>query len=127
MAIFLVKDRDASCYDSKKDAMCYKKGDIVEVLNDDVSVVIPPAPPFWIIRANGIKKEDAIKYGDPETETRDLDGKVISTIIRRRIYKIDHDSLPTTIKESLSKDRYVEIVWSDLIKYITNKNQTARK
>ena len=62
MAIFLIKDRDATHADPAKDRLCYKRGDVVEVFEDTKPLVLPPQPPFVIVKIAGVTKAQAEKY-----------------------------------------------------------------
>src|SRR5574343_841795 len=114
MAIFLIKDSDMVNPNPEKDKCCYKKGDIVEIFDDSKPCVIPPAPPFWIVKITGLSKGSAQKYITSQYDSNDK-------MLLRRIYKVSWKLVPTTIKNKLSNDRYFEIEWSKVKSYIHNK------
>jgi hypothetical protein len=54
MAIFLIKDRDATHPDPVKEARgCYQRGDIVQAFEDTQPLQLPPAPPFVLVKTTG--------------------------------------------------------------------------
>ncbi len=127
MAIFLIRDRDATNPDSIKDQRgCYKRGYIVQVFEDDVKCVIPPAPPFVIVKVTGLTKVQAEKYTQPETEVIDVpiderhpDGKETITT-RRRAFQVLVDNLPVAFLTKLKTQRYVEVTFDQVRNYIKN-------
>ena len=75
MALFLIYDRDNAHADPVKEARgCYKRGDIVEVLDDSKHdgdlVKNPISPPFYLVRVTGVTKEQAEKYMVSHVEPR---------------------------------------------------------
>jgi len=127
MAIFLIKDRDATNPDPVKDQRgSYKRGNIVEVFEDDTPCVIPPAPPFMIVKVTGLTKAQAEKYTQPETEIINVPmteenptGKETITT-RRRAFQILVDNLPANFLAKLKTNRYVEVTFNQVRTYIKN-------
>ena len=114
MAIFLIKDRDATHVDAAKDLCCYKRGDVVQVFDDDTPCVIPPAPPFVIVKIAGPTKTQAEKYMQSVVNE---DGHMI----RRRLYHLAWADLPASVRKALVDDRYYETTWTAVKAYVKNK------
>lgn len=95
---------------------CYKQGDIIEVLDDTKRCVIPPAEGVWIIKVNGIFKEDGMKYMQ---EHRDAAGNPI----RRRLYHVPFALQSEDLQKKLEQDRYAEVESKDI--RIINKETLA--
>ena len=112
MAILLVHDEDNTNPDPiKSERGCYKRGYVVAVYEDGTPCVIPPQPPFLILKVKGLTKIDAEKYVQPETALAS-DGKQ-ELRIRRRAFRI--------LVENLSiKDRYLEVDFEELKPFIEN-------
>lgn len=121
MAIFLIKDRDATHHDPAKEQRgCYKRGDVVEVYADDKPLVVPPAPPFYLMRVGGISKAQGDVYIEPETSgVLDADGVPVMT--RRRRYSVNLTALPQGAKDDLAFRRYCEVDWTDLRPVVLDK------
>jgi hypothetical protein len=115
VAILLVRALDKTDPDPVKNKGLGKRGDIIEVFDDSVKCVIPPAPDYIILKVSGITKEQAQKY----MQTQIVDG----VIERKRLYKmlVDSAALPGSIKTELQNKRYVEIAWNIAHNFIQNK------
>lgn len=119
MAIFLIYDRDNTHPDPTKDQRgCYKRGYVVSVYDDDKPCVIPPSPPFYLIKVTGLSKELAEQYIQSEQEGEYEPGKPIT--VRRRAWKIDFTMLPQAIRDALDANRYFEIDWAQARVYVRN-------
>lgn len=121
MAIFLIKDRDATHPDIAKDLRgCYKRGDIVEVFKDDKPCVLPPAPPFWIVKVSGLTKAQALRFMAPEwSPIIGPNGERI--MVTRRAWRLDMDLVPRTVLNTLAANRYYETTFSAVRTYVRNK------
>lgn len=121
MALFLIYDRNNSHPDPDKEARgCYKLGDIVEVLDDAHPIVPEIQPPWYIIRVNGITKEQALQYMEPywDPASTDPDRPVM---LRRRKFNADFAILPQAVKDALNATRYYEVDWSTVRNFVRNK------
>ncbi len=127
MAIFLIYDKNNVHPDPVKDQRgSYKRGHIVQVFEDDTPCVIPPAPPFVIVKVTGLTKVQAEKYTQPETEVinvpideRHPDGKETITT-KRRAFQVLVDNLPANFLAKLKTNRYVEVTFDQVRTYIKN-------
>lgn len=116
MAEFLIKAVDATHPDPIKDVSgCYKRSDIVEVFEDGRIQNPYPNSPFVLIRVSGITKKQADKYMGPV-----ING-VTGNVIRRRKYRIRIDDIPNVIKQALKANRYVDVTFEQIKKYLRNK------
>jgi hypothetical protein len=150
MAILLIKDRDATHADPVKDARgCYKRGDVVQVFEDDRVLQLPPAPPFVIVKITGVTKAQAEAFYAPHTEDvpcatcagttfdptpvegqtvpcrRCLGRGLIAETRTRRLHHLDWASLPNVVKNALVTDRYYETTWAAVRAYVKNKQTGA--
>lgn len=121
MALLLVMGVNHTHADPIKDARgCYKRGDIVEVLEDskhDGDLVRNPiAPPWFLVRITGVTKDQVEKYLEPEMDTVDLARRV-----RRRRFRLDADTIPLAIRTQLVANRYVEVTPAQIRDYLLNK------
>lgn len=91
------------------------------MFEDDKPCVLPPAPPFWIIKLTGITKTQALKYTEPVMEDVVENGVAIQKIVKRRRYAFPIGLLPKNIKEILEKERYFETTFSTAKSFIQNK------
>lgn len=127
MALLLIYDKNNTHPDPIKDQRgSYKRGDIVQIFEDSTPCVLPPAPPFVIIKVSGITKAQAEKYIQPEMGIIDVpiselapDGKQTG-IVRRRAFRLLVDDVPTAILDKLKTDRYVEVTFAQVRNYIKN-------
>lgn len=121
MAILLIKDCDATNPLSAKDAMCYKRGDVVQVFADERRVVEKPQPPFVVLKVTGLAVKDATKYMKSvlsEVLTPTGFAQVPTT---RREFCVLWDSLPAETLTALRDKRLAEIAWADLRGRLKNK------
>lgn len=121
MALFLIFDHDNTHADPVKDRRgCYKTGDIVEVLDDskhDGDIVANPiAPPWYLIRVTGVTKEQVLHAMESEFNALDL-----SVVLTRRKFRLALASLPTSIRNRLLRDRFLEVSLAQARNYARNK------
>lgn len=126
MAIFLVKYTDHTHPDPAQDVMAYKRGDIVQVLEDTAHdgdlVRNPITGPFMLIKVLGVTKAQAEQYMEQdETITTDEDGKPNLNINRRRKFRIMLDSVPLAIRNQLINFKYIEVTKTQIQNYLQNK------
>lgn len=87
---------------------CWKRGMIVSVVDDGVCTESPSAgSKLAFVHITGLEVAQVKKYLE-QTETR------------RRAYKIDWTTLPTTIKNSLRDNKEVTVTIAQVKKYIRN-------
>jgi hypothetical protein len=125
MALFLLYDRDNHHPNPIKDARgCYKRGMIVEVLDDskhDGDLVKNPIMPPWIlVRVTGVTKQQALKYMHPRLSEIDVDTAGNPLVIGRRLYKVLVDTIPAVIRNKIIADRFVEVSLAQVRNYIQN-------
>jgi len=119
MAILMVYDKDNTHTDPGKDRRgCYKRGYVVEVLDDGKPLVVPPAPPFLFVRVIGMPKQDALIYQGMEYGIPDTGGRV--SVTRRRAFRLELENLPAENQSELAKNRYTEISWGQLRSRLKN-------
>jgi len=121
----MVYDKDNTHADPEKDASgCYKRGDIVEVLDDskhDGDLVKNPIMPPWIlVRVNGVTKEQALKYMEPYIDPATV-GTENSVTLRRRKFNVEVDLTPPQIRNKIGRDRYIELSWAQVRTYVRNR------
>jgi hypothetical protein len=119
MALFLIKETDATHWDLAKDIRaCYKRGDIVEVYDDDKHdgdiVANPIAAPFYLIRVTNIALAQVLKFADSERNE-------LGETTRRRQYFVRLDDLPQQIQGPLFANRYVEVTANQIRNYVRDK------
>jgi len=117
MALLLIYDRNNTHADPVKElAGCWKRGDIVEVMDDSVvdGVANPIMPPFILVHVQDVTRAQALKYMDAQ---RDQSG----AIMRRRLYRVLVDATPQQIRNAIGADRYVSVTWPQLRSYVQNK------
>lgn len=97
MAELLIKATDAFNADPIKDkAGCYKRGDVVVVMNDGWPWGKSEGPPkFVIVKIPGMTVEEAQKYIESEKDAPD------SEVLTRRKFKFHIDGTPSEIKDEL--------------------------
>jgi hypothetical protein len=121
----LVKDRDASHVDPAKDAMCYKRGDFVELWGPGTPYVVPCAEPFYLLDVTGVAMSvDEIKRRYQQSVMEDYttpEGDTAQRPKRRRLYYVNLDTLPTATKNALARDRVAVIAWNKLRSSVKNK------
>jgi hypothetical protein len=148
VAILLLYDRNNTHPDPVKDVRgCYKRGDIVEVFEDDKPVAVPVQPPWAVIKIAGPTKAQAMKYMAEHAETQTCvtctgtgllpplpefglpartcerchgSGQVSVRLTRRR-FRVRWDDLPTIAKDALRDSRYFETTWAASRAYIRDK------
>ena len=122
MAILVIFGRNNIHADPVKDARgCWKLGDVVDVFEDDKSVVRPPAAPFYIVKITGVTKAQVKKYLAPETRVVTVEGREEIEVLRRRLYGISVADIPAAIRNQLQTNRYVEVSWAQIRQYVRNK------
>lgn len=131
MALFLIMAENHTHADLLKEARgCYKRGDIVEVLDDskhDGDLVKNPIMPPWIlVRITGVTKAQALKYMAPYIDPATV-GTENPVTLRRRQFNVEVDLTSTQVRNKIGKDRYIELSWSQVRNYIRNRmtNETA--
>lgn len=131
MALFLIFDHDNAHADPVKDARgCYRRGDIVQVLDDSAHdgdlVKNPIMPPWILVRITGVTKAQAEKYMLPYIDPATVNTERPVTL-RRRLHNVEVASIPSAIRTKLLSDRYVSVSWSQVRNYIRNRltNETA--
>lgn len=125
MALFLIYDKDNTHADPLKEARgCYRRGDIVEILDDskhDGDLVKNPIMPPWIlVRVTGITKEQALKYMEPYIDPATV-GTERPVTLRRRKFNVEVDTIPQAIRQKIGKDRFVEVSWAQVRNFIRNR------
>jgi len=126
MALLLVMAVSRTHADPVKDQRgCYKRGDIVEVLDDskhDGDIVANPiAPPFVLVRITGVTQAQIERLMESHTVEEIVDGQTRQRVVRRRKYRVDVDDVPAGILAQLRDNRYVEVTWAQVKSYIRNK------
>ncbi len=87
---------------------CWKRGMIVQVLEDGVCTESPsPNSKFVFVHIAGLSASKVIKY-------------LKQSDTRRRIYKIDWTTLPAAVKTALVDNREVSVTLTQVKKYIRN-------
>ena len=125
MALFLIYDRDNTHSDPFKDARgCYKRGDIVEVLDDSKHdgdlVKNPVMPPWYLVRITGVTKEQALKYMEPYIDPATV-GTEKPVTLRRRQFNVEVENIPLAVRQTLLQDRYIEFSWAQVRDFIRNR------
>lgn len=127
MALLLVMAVNKSHSDPLKDQRgCYKRGDIVDVYEDDKHdgdlVRNPITPPFVLIRVNGVTADQVRAYTEPEvTERIDPERGFIRETVRRRLFRLRVDDLPPAVRQALVRDRYYETDAATVRRFLRNK------
>lgn len=126
MAIFLIKYTDTTHPDPAQDVMCYKRGDIVQVMEDTAHdgdlVKNPITGPFMLVKVLGVTKAQAEQYmAHDETIVNDADGKPRAVINRRRKFRLVLDSVPLAIRNQLINFKYIEVTKTQVQNYLQNK------
>ena len=123
MAIFLIMGVNHSHIDPVKDLRgCYQIGDVITVNEDEAHdgdlVRNPIAPGRYVIKISGMSRVQGEKYVASHIDNTNPDDPVR---LRRRLFKIDINNLPSAVRNKLNQDRYVEVSFSQLKNYIQNK------
>lgn len=115
-----IKIFNGSDYNRTKDARgCYKKGDIVVVMEDGHRWGKKEGPPnFVIVKIPGVSVEAARKYIEAHTDTADPLNPVA---LARRKYTIRVDDMPASAKEQIAKKGEVTVTWSWIKGFVRNK------
>ena len=126
MALLLVMAVSRTNSDPVKDQRgCYKRGDIVEVLDDakhDGDLVTNPiAPPFVLVRITGVTKAQIERLMESTTALELVSGEMRPVVTRRRRYRVDVDDVPVGILNELRDNRYVSVTWAQVRNYLRNK------
>lgn len=122
MAEILIKSTDATNADPAKDALCYKRGDPVLVMDDghlwspgelDLRV-------FYIIKLPGVPASALQKYLEPEYDDPASLGLMREPqIIRRRRWH--GNGTPLEWQEQLARDGFLAKPWDELSPYVKDK------
>jgi hypothetical protein len=115
----LIKDRDATHVVPAKDAMCYKRGDFVQLFPPGTEYVVPCAEPFYLIEVTGV----VMTFAEIQARYQQMEYDAVETTkpVRRRLYWVDLDSLPTANKNDLAATRYTSIAWNKAKSSVKNK------
>jgi len=121
MALFLIFDHDNTHADPAKDRRgCYKLGDIFEVLDDSAHdgnlTRNPVVAPWYLIRVTGVTQAQVLHAMEPEVNALDLE-----TILTRRKFRLNVADIPTSIRNRLQRDRYIEVTPTQARAYVRNK------
>jgi hypothetical protein len=117
--LIVVKDSDATHSDPVKNLRgCYKRGDPVQVLPGTTPIVLPPAPPFFIVRITNVTLAQAIKFQNAQLDTVD---PLHPVRVRRRLYACEVDNLSTPLRNELLADRYIEVSLNQIRNQLRNK------
>ena len=126
MALLLVMAVTRTNPDPVKDVRgCYKRGDIVEVLDDAAHdgdlVANPIAAPFVLVRITGVTKAQIERLMQSQTALELVSGEMRQVVTRRRRYRVDVDDVPAGILDQLRDNRYVSVTWAQVRNYLRNK------
>lgn len=113
----LIKATDATNPNPTKDAMCYKRGDFVELFPPGTSYVVPVAAPFCLLDVTGVSltvEEIKARY---QQSVVDADNNPT----RRRMYYVNLDTLPVANRNALATNGYTLIGWNRLHSSVINK------
>lgn len=115
MAVFIIRAVDKTDPDPVKNKGLGKRGDIIDVCEDNKRYNVPPAPDYIIIRIPGLTKAECQKYTEPYI--------VDDVVEHKRLYRVlvDAATLPAQVKNKITQDRAVEIVWATARNFIQNK------
>src|SRR5574339_729768 len=117
--LLLIKDSDATHIDPAKDLRgCYKRGDPVEVFPGTKAIVLPPAPPFYVVRITNVTYAQAVKFQDAWVDRTDPQNPVR---VRRRLYACEINNLSTPLRNELLADRYIEVTLNQVRNQLRNK------
>ena len=98
-----------------KDYATYKRGDPVVVMRfNHVYGKLEKAPNFYIIRISDVSVAQAQKYIGEHS-----DGN--GAMLRRRLFKIKVDSIPSSIKTILASTGEITVTKAQIRNYIQNK------
>jgi hypothetical protein len=138
MAELLIKAVDASHPDPAKDAFCYKRGDVVDVRENDFAwgamEKLAPASggQFAIIEISDVTRQQVINWVKTHwgTDVAGIDFEVVNgaaSPIRRRRVKIDVSLIPAAVRQTLNTLGFYATTWAIIRDYIHNKqtNETA--
>ena len=125
MALFLVYSKNNVHPDPIKDARgSYKRGDIVEVLDDskhDGDLVKNPIMSPWIlVRITDVTKTQALKYMEPYIDPATV-GTEQPVTLRRRKFNVEVDTIPQAIRQKIAQDRFVEVSWAQVRNFVRNR------
>ena len=123
MALLLIIDVDRNHSDSVEDRRgCYKRGDIVQVLDDSNHngdlVANPIQPPWYLIKINGVTADQVRHAMEPERLAVDPTG---DTVLMRRKFRLNVADIPAGARARLLADRYIEVSLTQARNYIRNK------
>jgi len=124
MAEFLVIAKGHTNPDPVIDrAGAYKRGDIVDVREDGFDWGRPIRsfwPKFAIIKIPGVTVAQVRKYIQPEIDAIDP-----TKILTRRLYKVEVNSLPLSIRRALRQSGTVTLDKTTVLSYLRNKTTGA--
>lgn len=110
MCTLLVFAQNNSHIDAKIDVMCWKRGDVVQVYEDDVCKENPaPDSKFVFIQLPGVTVKDVIKYLDAKYDADDLEVRDKRKMIARRHFSLDLAKLSKTEIDILEKNKVLEL------------------
>lgn len=99
----------------------YKIGDIVQVFPDGkLSDYAHAGGKFYVIRVSGLSYETALKYMQQHNEDILVDGETTIKMVKRRIYRIRAEDLPTSIKNTLKNTYVYNTTWIAVKGYVRN-------
>jgi hypothetical protein len=136
MAELLVKAVDASHSDPAKDAMCYKRGDVVDVQENGFAwgamERLAPASggQFAIIQISDVTRQQVINWvmNHWNTDIAGVDFEIVNNVtntIRRRRVRIDVDLVPAGVKQTLNTTGFYSNTWAAIRQYVRNKQTDA--
>ena len=99
----------------------YKTGDIVQVFPDGkLSDYAHAGGKFYVIRVAGLSYETALKYTQQHNEDILVDGETTIKMVKRRIYCIRAEDLPTSVKNTLKNTYVYNTTWTAVKGYVRN-------
>ena len=127
MALLLIMAENHQHLDPVKDARgSYKRGDIVDVYEDDRHdgdfAANPIAAPFVLVRVSGLSVEQARAYiaSDRVQRIDPVHGFVLDTRTRR-LFRLRVDDLPASVRQALVQDRYYATTFAAVRTFIRDK------
>ncbi len=133
MAEFLIKARDPLDLpkDEESRERCYRRGDIVVVMEDGHEWGKEERlPKFVVIKVPGLPVDKARAYIEPyytDTGLVDQNSLPILKLTARRKWKALVDAVPTKIAKALNEKGEYTVAWDTIKTYVYNKltTQTA--
>ena len=101
----------------------YQIGDIVQVFPDGkLSDYANADGKFYVIRVVGLDFRTALKYQEQYNEEYiDTENKTQTRMLKRRIFSIRIQDLPTTVENKLKTTYVYNTTWTTIKNYIHNK------